>query len=111
MKWPEEKNNLARRFRISFSSRKKKGTVQSKGLTDRIVGNPEVMAKVLINAEVHFGPGDFTGLRGGLNGSTQHFPEVYSQESETPKFVEGVDLSAALLCSDPTGNSRSGLCS
>jgi len=24
MKWPEEKNNLARRFRISFSSRKKK---------------------------------------------------------------------------------------
>jgi len=63
MKWPEEKNNLARRFRISFSSRKKKGTVQSKGLTDRIVGNPEVMAKVLINAEVHFGPGDFTGLR------------------------------------------------
>jgi len=38
MKWPEEKNNLARRFRISFSSRKKKGTVQSKGLTDRIVG-------------------------------------------------------------------------
>src|SRR5215469_17663224 len=50
-----------------------------------------------------------TGNRGGLNGSTQHFPEVYSQESETPKFVEGVDLSAALLCSDPTGNSRSGL--
>jgi hypothetical protein len=32
---------------------------------------------------------------GGLNGSTQHFPEVYSQESENLKFVVGVDLSAA----------------
>src|SRR5215510_15641905 len=50
-----------------------------------------------------------TDKRGGLNGSTQHFPEVYSQESENPKFVVGVDLSAALLCSDPIGNSRSGL--
>src|SRR5689334_1421506 len=50
-------------------------------------------------------------LSGGLNGSTQHFPEVYSQESENLKFVVGVDLSAALLCSDPTGNSRLGLCS
>src|SRR6266851_6988842 len=48
------------------------------------------------------------GKRGGLNGSTQHFPEVYSQESENLKFVVGVDLSAALLCSDPTGNSRTG---
>src|SRR6202044_1562705 len=48
---------------------------------------------------------------GGLNGSTQHFLEVYSQESENLKFVVDVDLSAALLCSDPTGNSRSGLCS
>src|ERR1700736_809491 len=46
---------------------------------------------------------------GGLNGSTQHFLAVYSQESENLKFVVGVDLSAALLCSDPTGNSRSGL--
>src|SRR5689334_10206366 len=49
------------------------------------------------------------GKSGGLNGSTQHFPEVYSQESENLKFVVGVDLSAALLCSDPTGNSRLGL--
>src|ERR1700686_1467719 len=49
------------------------------------------------------------GLSGGLNGSTQHFPEVYSQESENLKFVVGVDLSAALLCSDPTGNGRLGL--
>ena len=49
--------------------------------------------------------------RGGLNGSTQHFLEVYSQESENLKFVVGVDLSAALLCSDPTGNSRLGRCS
>src|SRR5450755_5036638 len=48
---------------------------------------------------------------GGLNGSTQHFLEVYSQESENLKFVVDVDLSAALLCSDPTGNSRLGLCS
>src|ERR1700688_1340272 len=46
---------------------------------------------------------------GGLNGSTQHFLEVYSQESENLKSLVGVDLSAALLCSDPTGNSRSGL--
>src|SRR5450755_2327840 len=51
------------------------------------------------------------GKRGGLNGSMQHFLEVYSQESENLKFVVDVDLSAALLCSDPTGNSRLGLCS
>src|SRR4029077_15464376 len=51
------------------------------------------------------------GKRGGLNGSTQHFLAVYSQESENLKFVVGVDLSAVLLCSDPTGNSRLGLCS
>ena len=48
-------------------------------------------------------------LSGGLNRSTQHFPEVYSRASENPKFVVGVDLSAELLCSDPTGNSRLGL--
>ena len=48
---------------------------------------------------------------GGFNGSMQHFLEVYSRESENLKFVVGVDLSAALLCSDPTGNSRLGLCS
>src|SRR5277367_5104851 len=46
---------------------------------------------------------------GGLNGSTQHFLEVYSQESENLKSLAGVDLIAAPLCSDPTGNSRSGL--
>src|SRR6267142_2830903 len=51
------------------------------------------------------------GKSGGLNGSTQHFLGVYSPESENLKFVVGVDLSAALLCSDPTGNSRLGLCS
>src|SRR5262249_48011950 len=51
------------------------------------------------------------GLSGGLNGSTQHFLEVYSQESENLKFLVGVDLSAVLLCSDPTGNSRLGRCS
>src|ERR1043165_2294860 len=54
---------------------------------------------------------NFSGNAGGLNGSTQHFLEVYSQESENLEFVVGVDLSAALLCSDPTGNSRLGLCS
>src|SRR3984893_13968498 len=48
---------------------------------------------------------------GGLNGSTQHFLEVYSQESENLKSLTGVDLSAALLCSDPTGNSWLDLCS
>src|ERR1700730_5708070 len=52
---------------------------------------------------------DFSDYPGGLNGSTQHFLAVYSQGSENLKFVAGVDLSAALLCSDPTGNSRSGL--
>src|SRR5216683_6519707 len=52
---------------------------------------------------------EMSGKPGGLNGSTQHFPEVYSQESENLKFVVGVDLSATLLCSDPTGNSRLGL--
>src|SRR6202451_1879689 len=44
-----------------------------------------------------------------LNGSTQHFLGVYSQESENLQFLVGVDLGAALLCSDPTGNSRLGL--
>ena len=51
------------------------------------------------------------GKSGGLSRSTQHFLEVYSQESENLEFVVGVDLSAALLCSDPTGNTRLGLCS
>src|SRR6202008_4076559 len=55
--------------------------------------------------------GHVSGNPGGLNGSTQHFLEVYLQESENLKSLVGVDLSAALLCSDPTGNSRLGLCS
>src|SRR5580704_5712076 len=53
-------------------------------------------------------PAYLSGYCGGLNGSTQHFPEVYSQESENLKSVAGVDLSATPLCSDPTGNSRTG---
>ena len=52
---------------------------------------------------------EMSGNAGGLNGSTQHFLGVYSQESENLKFLVGVDLGAALLCSDPTGNSRLGL--
>ena len=44
-----------------------------------------------------------SGCPGGLNGSTQHFLEVYSQESENLKFVVGVDLSAALRCSGDSG--------
>ena len=35
-------------------------------------------------------------MSGGLNGSTQHFLEVYSQASENLKFVVGVGLSATL---------------
>jgi hypothetical protein len=46
---------------------------------------------------------EMSGLRGGLNRSTQHFFEVYSQESENLKSLAGVDLSAALLCPVPTG--------
>src|SRR6202167_3403741 len=49
-----------------------------------------------------------TGSGGGLNGSTQHFLEVYSQESENLKSLAGVDLTAAPLGSDPTANSRTG---
>src|SRR5271157_3287573 len=51
----------------------------------------------------------FSGFGGGLNGSTQHFLEVYSQASENLKFFSDVDLSAALLRPDPTGYSRTGL--
>ena len=46
---------------------------------------------------------------GGLNGSTQHWLEVYSQESESIRFFSGVDLSTGPLCPDPTGYSRTGL--
>src|ERR1700678_4497897 len=52
---------------------------------------------------------EMSGNAGGLNGSTQHFLGVHSQESENLKFLVGVDLGAALLGSDPTGNSRLGL--
>ena len=45
---------------------------------------------------------EMSGKSGGLNGSTQHFPEVYSQESENLKFVVGVDLSAERALFDLT---------
>src|SRR5260370_1232433 len=35
-------------------------------------------------------------LDGGLNGSTQHFHEVYSQESESLRFFSGADLGESL---------------
>jgi len=47
--------------------------------------------------------GHLSDFAGDLNGSTQHFLEVYSQESENLKSFVGVDLSAALLCPVPTG--------
>src|SRR5260370_25365877 len=50
-----------------------------------------------------------SGFGGGLNGSTQHLLEVYSQGSENLRFFSGVDLSAAPLCPDPTECSRTGL--
>src|SRR6266851_4787707 len=46
---------------------------------------------------------------GGVNGWTQQLLEVYSRESESPRFFSGVDLSAVPLCPDPTGYSRTGL--
>ena len=46
---------------------------------------------------------EVSGSTGDLNGSTQHFLEVYSQESENLESLAGVDLSAALLCPVPTG--------
>src|SRR5450755_4497605 len=49
------------------------------------------------------------GKRGGLNGSTQHFPEVYSQAFESLMFFLDADLRATLLCPDRTESSRSGL--
>src|SRR5216684_9387450 len=67
-----------------------------------VTQNPKSCRKEILSAHL-------SGKPGGLNGSMQHFPEVYSQESENLKFVVGVDLSATLLCSDPTGNSRLGL--
>jgi hypothetical protein len=60
------------------------------------------------NHNVRAHPVPLPGKSGGLNGWTQHFLEVYSQESENLKSLAGVDLSAAPLCSDPTGNSRTG---
>src|SRR6266568_7402972 len=51
----------------------------------------------------------FSDYRGGLNGWTQHWLEVYSLESESLRFFSGVDLSAAPLCPDATGYSRTGL--
>ena len=49
-------------------------------------------------------------LSGGLNGSTQHFLAVYSQEPENLKFVVGVDLSAVGLCSSGNIVVRACLC-
>ena len=43
-----------------------------------------------------------------LNRSTQHFLEVYSQESEILKSFLGVDLGAAPLCPDPLAYSQTG---
>src|SRR5713101_3315754 len=48
------------------------------------------------------------GYTGGLNGWTQQLLEVYSRESESPRFFSGVDLSAVQLCPVPTGYSRTG---
>jgi hypothetical protein len=43
-----------------------------------------------------------------LNRSTQHFLEVYSQESEILKSFLSVDLGAAPLCPDPLAYSQTG---
>src|SRR5260221_5140493 len=40
---------------------------------------------------------DLSGLACQLNWSAQHLREVYSQESESPKFFADVDLDAAHL--------------
>src|SRR5262249_35791563 len=44
------------------------------------------------------------GKRGGLNGSTQHFLAVYSQESENLKFVVGVDSDVERSGPSPTAS-------
>ena len=41
------------------------------------------------------GSHQMSGSPGGLNWSAQHLREVYSQESESPKFFADVDLDAA----------------
>ena len=48
------------------------------------------LRKVLVTAlpeKRKSGRKHFSGYSGGLNGSTQHFLGVYSQESENLKFV------------------------
>src|SRR5216683_3037557 len=54
---------------------------------------------------------DLSDKRGGLNGWTQQLLEVYSRESESPRFFSGVDLSAVQPCPVPTGYSQTGLLS
>jgi hypothetical protein len=49
-----------------------------------------------------------SGKRCQLNRSAQHFLEVYAQEFETLKFFWDADLTAAPLCPDPLGYSRTG---
>ncbi len=39
--------------------------------------------------------------QGGLNGSVQHWPEVYSQESQNPRSLAAVDSGAGLFCPGP----------
>jgi hypothetical protein len=48
--------------------------------------------KCRVNAQTVQVDFHFSDYPGGLNGSTQHFLEVYSQESENLKFVVGVDF-------------------
>jgi hypothetical protein len=45
---------------------------------------------------------------GGLNGSTQHYLEVYSRESENLESFAGVDLNAMLFCPVLIEHSRTG---
>ena len=40
---------------------------------------------------------------GGLNGSVQHWLEVYSQEFQNPRSLAGVDSGAGLFCPGPIG--------
>src|ERR1700680_2231729 len=90
-------NPCARVEKVSATSRMIEGISPK---SNKLPGNRQIPHLI--------GSGSVSDLRGGLNGSTQHFLEVYSQESENLKSLAGVDLSAAPLCSDPPGNSRTG---
>src|SRR5215813_1077555 len=52
--------------------------------------------------------GQLTGLRGGLKGSTQHWPAVYPPECEIPTFVAAVDSAVKRSRPDPTASSGLG---